>query len=112
VTLYWLVDLNTADVRFLYFLLNLFLAELFGASFLIAVSSMTSSSLYAGVIVPSVLMLFILTSGVFIFQLFENKSKRLTKSIRFHYSWKSNTRLVDLVVLGLASSMGVRGTFD
>lgn len=61
--LYFLSGLNLGEGRLIYFLLNLFLTELFGASFLIAISASTSSSLYASVIVPSVLMLFILASG-------------------------------------------------
>lgn len=64
--LYFLAGLNLGKGRLIYFLLNLFLTELFGSSFLIAISACTSSSLYASVIFPACIMLFILSSGIFI----------------------------------------------
>lgn len=93
----------------MYFLLNLFLTELFGASFLIAISAITSASLYASVIVPSILMIFILASGNSSLSLSPppHSLRRSTTNYqkRIYNPRKSNSRMVDLALLGFSCEM-------
>lgn len=66
VIVYWLIELQSGAGRFIFFLLNLYAVELIGFSFIVFISAITPSSVFAGTLVPAVELLFTLSAGFLI----------------------------------------------